>query len=154
MPRADGRGGRPLGMKKTGGRQKGTRNYPTEEARVIAARAARRGESPVEYMLSVMRDPHADQARRDQMAIAVANYVHPKFAVTESKIEQTMAIVSKDELAARADKEIAEAFREWKSPVIEHQAAQEPVKPEDPGKAETVVSRLLWRHGPKPGFLL
>jgi len=103
-------------------------------------------------MLNVMRDRFADEARRDQMAIAVANYVHPKFAVVESKIEQTMAIVSKDELAARADKEIAEAFREWKSPVIEHEAAPAETPTvslqEKPSETETVVSRLPVRYRP------
>jgi hypothetical protein len=77
-----------------------------------------------------------------------APYTHAKFAVIESKVEQTTEIVSRVELAARADREIAEAFREWKSPVIEHEAAQDPVKPEDPSKAETVVSRLPVRYRP------
>jgi hypothetical protein len=93
-------------------------------------------------MLHVMRDRFAD------MAIAVANYVHPKFAVVESKIEQTMAIVSKDELAARADKEIAEAFREWKSPVIEHEAADVQTPTPSEAEAKTVVSRLPVRYRP------
>ena len=43
--------------RKTGGRQKGTRNRATEEARV-AAQAT--GILPLDYMLSVMRDPDAD----------------------------------------------------------------------------------------------
>jgi len=149
MPRADG-GGRQLGAPKTGGRKKGSTNKPKEADRVIAARALRRGQTPVEYMLHVMRDPFADQLRRDQMAIAVANYVHPKFAVTESKIEQMVAVVSKEELAARADREIAEAFREWKSPVIEHESAeteQQPV-PSETEQPKAVVSRLPIRYRP------
>ena len=34
------------------------------------------GETPLQYMLRVMRDPEAPPARRDAMAIAAAPYVH------------------------------------------------------------------------------
>jgi hypothetical protein len=40
--------------RKTGGRQKGTRNLATEEARVAAAAT---GILPLDYMLTVMRGP-------------------------------------------------------------------------------------------------
>src|SRR5689334_14811352 len=33
-------------------------------------------QSPLDYMLAVMRDPGADDGRRDKMAIAAAPYVH------------------------------------------------------------------------------
>ena len=36
--------------------------------------------SPLDYMLSVMNDPGADDARRDRMAIAAAPYVHVRAA--------------------------------------------------------------------------
>lgn len=36
------------------------------------------GKSPLEYMLDVMNDRGADDARRDKMAIAAAPYVHEK----------------------------------------------------------------------------
>ena len=45
--------------RKTGGRQKGSRNRATEEARAVAAAS---GTLPLDYMLSVMRDPDADAA--------------------------------------------------------------------------------------------
>jgi hypothetical protein len=36
------------------------------------------GQSPLDYMLAVMRDNNADVSRRDRMAIAAAPYVHGK----------------------------------------------------------------------------
>ncbi|WP_260854985.1 hypothetical protein [Mesorhizobium amorphae] len=38
------------------------------------------GQTPLEYMLRVMRDSRANGERRDKMAIAAAPYVHPKLA--------------------------------------------------------------------------
>ena len=38
------------------------------------------GKTPLEYMLSVMNDPVAEDARRDRMAMAAAPYVHGKAA--------------------------------------------------------------------------
>jgi hypothetical protein len=34
--------------------------------------------TPLEYMLKVMRDPAAEEGRRDEMARAAAPYLHPK----------------------------------------------------------------------------
>ena len=36
------------------------------------------GESPVEYMLRVMRDPKATPSRRDTMAKSATPYIHPR----------------------------------------------------------------------------
>jgi hypothetical protein len=69
--------------RKTGGRQKGTRNRATEEAR-IAAEAT--GILPLDYMLSVMRDPEADQKRRDAMAMASAPYLHARLSTIDAKL--------------------------------------------------------------------
>lgn len=65
---------------KTGGRQKGTPNKATA---ALAAEIAATGETPLEYMLRVMRDPVAEYDRRDKMAAAAAPYIHPKLASTE-----------------------------------------------------------------------
>lgn len=44
---------------------------------------------PLDYMLKVMNDPLAEDARRDRMAIAAAPYVHPKQdAVVRGKKDQ------------------------------------------------------------------
>ncbi|MBZ5761573.1 hypothetical protein LAV84_18335 [Rhizobium sp. VS19-DR104.2] len=63
--------------KKTGGRQKGSRNKATARREREIAKS---GTTPLEYMLKVMRNPRADSARRDDMAKAAAPYVHPKLA--------------------------------------------------------------------------
>lgn len=68
--------------RKTGGRQKGSRNRATEEARA-AAKAT--GVLPLDYMLTVMRDPKADNRRRDAMAMAAAPYIHPKISTIMPK---------------------------------------------------------------------
>jgi hypothetical protein len=62
--------------KKTGGRQKGSKNKRT---RALDA-AAQQGEVPLDYMLKVMRDPKAAPYRRDDMAKAAAPYVHARRA--------------------------------------------------------------------------
>jgi hypothetical protein len=41
------------------------------------------GETPLEFMFRVMRDEHADKARRDDMAKAAAPYVHRRLASLE-----------------------------------------------------------------------
>jgi hypothetical protein len=47
-----------------------------------ASRAAlAAGVSPLEYMLGVMRDPAADDKRRDDMAKAAAPYAHSRLGV-------------------------------------------------------------------------
>jgi hypothetical protein len=68
--------------RKTGGRQKGARNRATAEARAAAEAT---GILPLDYMLEVMRDAHADPKRRDAMAMAAAPYLHPKLSTVEAK---------------------------------------------------------------------
>jgi len=55
------------------GRPKGARNRRT---RAVLEAAEAGGEMPLDYMLTVMRDPKADGKRRDAMAIAAAPYLH------------------------------------------------------------------------------
>ena len=59
---------------KTGGRKKGTPNkLTTERKRAILAS----GLSPLDYMLSILRDETAEQADRMWAAVHAAPYVHP-----------------------------------------------------------------------------
>jgi hypothetical protein len=62
---------------KTGGRQKGTRNRASvAREREIAAS----GLTPLEFLLSVMRDESNDLAARMDAAGKCAPYIHPKLA--------------------------------------------------------------------------
>jgi len=50
-------------------------NFPAE---VLAQTKDNPGMTPLEYMLSVMRNPEIDYVRRDRMAIAAAPFCHGK----------------------------------------------------------------------------
>jgi hypothetical protein len=65
---------------KTGGRKKGSRNKATvKKTREIAAS----GETPLDYMLALMRDPRQAQEVRLDAAKSAAPYVHAKLAAIE-----------------------------------------------------------------------
>ena len=70
--------GRPKGIKES----KRTRCNPekSQPAPDIVRAAINAGLTPLEYMLNVLRDPGADQVRRDRMAMAAAPYCHPRMA--------------------------------------------------------------------------
>jgi hypothetical protein len=68
MPRGSQPGERP------GGRQKGTPNKKTREF-IKSVEAS--GLTPLEWMLSVLRDKSAPPERRDEMAKVASLYVHP-----------------------------------------------------------------------------
>lgn len=67
--------------KKTGGRQKGSRNKATV---VLEEELAAGGELPRDYMLRVMRDANVDERRRDEMAKAAAPYIHARITPQEA----------------------------------------------------------------------
>ena len=97
----------PLAAKgfKTGGRTAGTLNKRTE---AMLEEIASTGETPLQYMLRVMRDPEAPAARRDAMAIAAAPYIHCKLAQAELTAQQKPKITSirfltEEEWLARRD---------------------------------------------------
>jgi hypothetical protein len=72
-----GRGSRP--GERRGGRKKGTRNK-----RTLAQIALAEGdETPLAYLLAVMRDETADIERRMECAIAAAPYMHAKLKAIE-----------------------------------------------------------------------
>lgn len=75
-----GRGSKP--GERRGGRKKGTPNKVTlkREAEVSAT-----GLTPLEYMLSVLRDETLDRETRLDASNKAAPYVHPKLAAIEHK---------------------------------------------------------------------
>lgn len=69
---------------KRGGRQKGAPNKVTlkREAEIKAS-----GMTPLDYLLSVMRDDKVDAAVRRDAAKAAAPYVHPRLSSVDLKAE-------------------------------------------------------------------
>ena len=62
------------GKREGAGKPRGAKRRITEEAIERAAE----GETPLEYMLRIMRDREQADDRRDKMAIAAASYMHPR----------------------------------------------------------------------------
>jgi hypothetical protein len=85
---------------KTGGRVKGTPNKATAAK---AAQIAASGLTPLDYLLSVMRDDkeHSD-ARRDA-AKAAAPYVHPKLASVELKGDRDNPLIHEIDVTGLPD---------------------------------------------------
>lgn len=73
---------------KTGGRKKGTPNKLTmaRKAKIEAA-----GITPLDYMLSLLRDETQEQAVRFQAAKEAAPYVHPKLATIDGNLNHTIS---------------------------------------------------------------
>lgn len=72
--------GRPRkSAKRKAKRAQGAKAGPSGVA-VPVGPGARADMTPLEYMLAVMRDPGADSARRDRMAIAAAPFCHVRVA--------------------------------------------------------------------------
>lgn len=66
---------RPVGQPKLGGRQKGT---PNKASAAREARVAASGLTPLDYMLTVLRDQKNEAPVRLDAAKAAAPYVHAK----------------------------------------------------------------------------
>lgn len=72
MPRGGARSG--------AGRKRGV---PNKASVARQKKVAATGITPLDYMLSVMRDEKSEPGRRDDMAKASAPYVHPRLATTQ-----------------------------------------------------------------------
>ena len=80
------------GARPGAGRPKGAKTRITEEA----LKKAGEGETPLEYMLRVMRDDKENPTRRDEMALAAAPYMHAKLQQMDIKSDTTVRTVSAD----------------------------------------------------------
>jgi hypothetical protein len=93
---------------KTGGRTAGTLNKRTQD---MLDEVTTTGETPLHYMLGVMRDPEASSTRRDAMAIAAAPYIHCKLGQADLAAQQQPKITGvrfwteAEWLASRAEQE-------------------------------------------------
>lgn len=65
------------GKRDGAGRKRGS---PNKASIARQKQVAATGITPLDYMLTVMRNPKAEKSRRDEMAKAAAPYVHPKLA--------------------------------------------------------------------------
>lgn len=83
------------GKREGAGRKPGVRNIKTRE--VLEAVEAT-GITPLDYMLSVMRDEANDQKERMSAAASAAPYIHPKLANIEMNAKVTTHEASIDEL--------------------------------------------------------
>lgn len=84
------------------GRPKGVPNKVTRERE---AQIAASGITPLDYMLSVLRDENAPTDRRDEMARAAAPYCHPRMAPVQhtgrSGVPIEYANLTEEEIDAR-----------------------------------------------------
>lgn len=81
------------------GRPKGRKNNKTLE-QVQAVTAS--GLSPLEYLLSVMRDPNADEGKRIDAAKAAAPYVHARLQPVDGDGDSKQTIEVKGALVWQA----------------------------------------------------
>ncbi len=74
------------------GRPKGVPNKATltRQAEIAAS-----GLTPLEFMLSILRDENKDEALRADMAKAAAPYVHPRLTSIEAKVSGSLDIRAK-----------------------------------------------------------
>jgi hypothetical protein len=78
------------GARPGSGRKKNGTNRVTQEA---IAKAEAGGLMPLDYMLGIMRNPDADEARRIDCAKAAAMYVHPKLAAIDLTADVNATVV-------------------------------------------------------------
>jgi hypothetical protein len=72
------------GKREGAGRPSGSVSAVTQAQKEAALEG---GESPLDYMLRVMRDATADLGRRDDMAKAAAPYAHAKLASVDANVK-------------------------------------------------------------------
>lgn len=83
------------GKREGAGRKVGSRLQKTA---VIAHRLTEEGQTPLEYILSVMRDPLQPSEVRLDCAKAAAPYIHPRLAMVHNKVETDAAAMSREQV--------------------------------------------------------
>jgi hypothetical protein len=117
---------------KTGGRKKGSKNKikpPEDVIRKVEAEAVANciatGESPLSYMLRVMRDPTVEDPRRDEMARAAAPYVHAKVSPENAKTTDNLHITLAQLVLGSYELEAAEQAKQIEGPVVKPAAGED-----------------------------
>jgi hypothetical protein len=90
------------GARQGAGRKKGQITAHRKLANEATVKAVGDGETPLAYLLKVMRDIGQDDARRLDAAKAAAPFVHPKLATVEHKgdADNPLEFVTRVELVA------------------------------------------------------
>lgn len=73
-----------------GGKRKGAGRPPgavTQKTREFAAQAITSGLTPLDFMLSVLRDEAETREKRLDAAKSAAPYIHPRLSAVESKVQ-------------------------------------------------------------------
>lgn len=78
-----------IGKKTGGGSRKGRPNKATARREAIISAA---GASPLDYLLSIMRNEGIDRRERMDAAKAAAPYVHPRLAQITGNVDSTVTI--------------------------------------------------------------
>lgn len=78
------------GPRKGAGRKAGSL---TKKTREIASKAAAEGITPLEFILSVMRNETSEPRDRMAAAIAAAPYIHPRLAAVDVKGDLNVGVV-------------------------------------------------------------
>jgi hypothetical protein len=81
-----GKGGRPLGLPKTGGRKKGT---PNKATLTVTERLEALGCDPIEGMARIAMDENNSPETRGRYYSELAQYLYPKRKPVDISIEQT-----------------------------------------------------------------
>ena len=79
------------GVRPNAGRKPGA---ATKKTRELADKASEGGLTPLEFMLSVMRDTGAERSERLDMAKAAAPYIHPRLSNVEATTNSSVETVS------------------------------------------------------------
>lgn len=77
------------GARPGAGRKKGAASQKTRE---VADKASAAGLTPLEYMLSILRDESADTAQRFEAAKHAAPYIHPRLSSVDSRVQGDMGL--------------------------------------------------------------
>lgn len=79
------------GKRPNAGRKVGTKTRKVAERIAVAERALAEGLTPLDYMLSILRDTTKEQSERFAAAKEAAPYLHPRLSSIEANVKATMS---------------------------------------------------------------